>query len=618
MMSTRIRNVAIVFSLAVLCAALIGCSSSNDGRVAELEEQLDMAETARMTAEQERDAVKTAQAAAEAARIAAEQAQAAAEAARMTAVQERDTAIAARMTAEQAQTAAEAAQTAAEQAQAAAEAAQTMAEQERGSARTAQTMAQVAQAAAEAARMAAEQARTTAETARMTAEQAVDDMRSAAVTNAIEKVTAFGGQPHRCANDTGCGSDSGVDYSSVSITHDIGYRQHGERLIHAVPWRGDDGQLEFGFRVIPENVETRELGYIFTFTDLWTTHRDDHFSGHTTSHSPIEDHGLGSQWQGFEGVKAYNGGGTLTVRFFTDLDDADDPLEPYTNWSSDTPEGEILLTDSRFPDLTGRDGTYLGIPEGGLKGTLDGVAGTFTCPEGYCSLTTSWAGPGLVPWEDSAPVLFTPDGAGQSRSIPASGPVSPSAEVPKLNYLSLGSWLYVPEIGADPDDYRFGIFAGGDDAFAGANLPDLAGTARYAGKATGMYAEKLDIDTFTADVNFMAEFGSASDFGSISGSVSNFELGSGKSSPLGELVLMDNGPDEPNIFPGWPGSDGSISGGFIGGGAHSNDGWQGGWDAKFYGNDATDPTTHPTSFAGAFAATDGDGHIAGSFGTYKQ
>ena len=177
---------------------------------------------------------KTVQAAAEAARIAAEQAQTAAEAAQMTAEQERDTAKAAQMTAEQAQAAAEAAQMAAEQAQVAAGAAQMMAEQERDDAKAAQMMAEQAQAAAEAARMAAEQARTTAETARMTADQAVDDMRSAAVTNAIEKVTAFGGQPHRCAMDTGCGSDSGVDYSSVSITHDIGYRDYGERLIHAI------------------------------------------------------------------------------------------------------------------------------------------------------------------------------------------------------------------------------------------------------------------------------------------------------------------------------------------------------------------------------------------------
>lgn len=453
-----------------------------------------------------------------------------------------------------------------------------------------------------------------------TAEEAVDDMRNAAVTNAIEKIAAPG-QPHRCATDTGCGSDSGVDYSSVSITHDIGYRDHGERLIHAIPWRGDDEQVEFLVRISPENVQRGDLS-LFVFTDLNTTSRDGDFAGNTTSHSPIEDHGLGSDWQGFEAVKAYSGGGTLTVRFFTDLDDADDPLQPYTGWSSNTSGEEILLNDDRIPDLTGRDGLYFSIPEDGLKGTLDGVAGTFTCPEGYCSLVTSWVGPGYVPWEDSAPVLFTPDGAGQAKSIPPSGPVSPSTEVPKVNYLSLGNWLYVPEVGADPDDFRFGIFAGGDDAFAGANLPGLTGTARYTGKATGMYAEKLDIDTFSADAEFMADFGSESEDGMISGSVSNFELGSGKPSTLSELLLVasdfDDGPGNTNISPGWPGDDGSISGGFVGGPAHSNDGWQGGWDAKFYGNDDADPTAHPTSFAGAFGATDGDRHIAGSFGAHKQ
>jgi hypothetical protein len=468
--------------------------------------------------------------------------------------------------------------------------------------------------------MMAEQDRDDARAAQMTAEQAVDDMRNAAVTNVIEKIAAPG-QPHRCALDTGCGSDSGVDYSSVSITHDIGYREHGERLIHAIPWHGDDGQVEFIIRVIPETLQTRDLD-VFTWTDLRTFDRNDGIVGSTTSYSPIEDHGLGSKWQGFEAMKAYDGGGTLTVRFFTDLEDADNPLAPYTNWNADPPGEEILLNDDRIPDLTGRDGLYFSIPDDGLKGTLDGVAGTFTCPEGYCSLTTSWVGPGYLPWEDSAPVLFTPDGTGQSKSVRPIHLVSPSAEVPKVDYISLGSWLYVPEAGADPDDFRFGIFAGGDDAFAGANLPGLTGTARYAGKATGMYAEKVDIDTFSADVGFMAEFGSASESGAITGSVSNFELGSGKPSPLSELLLVasdfDDGPGDTNIAPGWPGGDGSISGGFVGGPAHSNDGWQGGWDAKFYGNDDADPTAHPTSFAGAFGATDGDRHIAGSFGAYKQ
>ena len=602
MTATLSRKALLVCSVAVFCAAVIGCSSSDDGKVAELERQLDMEKAARMTVEQERDAAKTAQTTAEQERDAAKTAQ-------TTAEQERDAAKTAQTTAEQEREAAETAQTTAEQERDAAKTAQTTAEQERDAAKTAQTTAEEAQAAAEA--------------ARMTAEQAVDAMRNAAVTNAIEKIAAPG-QPHRCALDTGCGSDSGVDYSSVSITHDIGYRDHGERLIHAIPWRGDDGQVEFIIRIIPEPLQRGSLD-IWPLTDLRTPDRNGDAAGNTTSYSSIEDHGLGSEWQGLEAVKAYDSGGTLTVRFFTDLEEADNPGAPYPNWDADLPEEEILLNDDRVPDLTGRDSLYFSIPEDGLKGTLDGVAGTFTCPEGYCSLTTSWVGPGYFPWADSAPVLFTPDGAGQSKSVRPVHLVSPSAEVPKVNYLSLGSWLYVPEVGADPDDFRFGIFAGGDDAFAGANLPGLAGTARYTGKATGMYAEKVDIDTFSADVAFMAEFGSESEAGMIEGSVSNFELASGKPSPLSELLLIasdfDDEPDNgiTNISPGWPGDDGSISGGFVGGPAHSNDGrWGGGWDAKFYGNDDADPTAHPTSFAGAFGANDGERHIAGSFGAHKQ
>ena len=539
-----------------------------------------------------------------------------------TAEQERDAAKTAQTTAEQQRDAAKTAQTTAEQQRDAARTAQTTAEQQRDAARAAQMTAEQNRDAAETAQMTAEEAQAAAEATRMTAEQAVDNMRNAAVTNAIEKIAAPG-QPHRCALDTGCGSDSGVDYSSVSITHAIGYRGHGERLIHAIPWRGDDGQVEFMIRIIPEWLQVQGDFGVLVGTDLRTLDRSGDIwgAGNTTSYSPIADHGLGSEWQGFEATKAYDGGGALTVRFFTDLEDAANPPAPYPNWEATLPDDEILLNDDRIPDLTGRDWLYFLIPEDGLKGTLDGVAGTFTCPEGYCSLTTSWEGLGYFPWADSAPVLFTPDGAGQPRVV-APAVVSPSAEVPKVNYLSLGSWLYVPEAGADLDDFRFGIFAGGDDAFAGANLPGLAGTARYAGKATGMYAEKVDIDTFSADVEFMAEFGSTSESGRIGGSVSNFELGSGKPSPLSELLLGADsfGEGIGNISPGWPGDhEGSISGGFIGGPAHSNDGrWHGGWDAKFYGNDDADPTAHPTAFAGAFGANDGDRHVAGSFGAHKQ
>lgn len=100
-------------------------------------------------------------------------------------------------------------------------------------------------------------------------EAQLEAMRNAAVTNAIKRIAAPG-QPHRCALDTGCGSfDSGVDYSSVSITSDVGHRHHGERLVHAIPWRGDDGQVEFAIRVTPESLHRRNLD-IFSGTDLRT------------------------------------------------------------------------------------------------------------------------------------------------------------------------------------------------------------------------------------------------------------------------------------------------------------------------------------------------------------
>ena len=46
MVLTLVRNVVTVVSVVALCATLVACSSSDDGRMAELEEQLDMAEAA--------------------------------------------------------------------------------------------------------------------------------------------------------------------------------------------------------------------------------------------------------------------------------------------------------------------------------------------------------------------------------------------------------------------------------------------------------------------------------------------------------------------------------------------------------------------------------------------
>ena len=79
MTATLFRKAMLMCSVAVLCAALIGCSSSDDGKSAELERQLDVEKAARMAAEQERDTAKTAQTTAEQERDAAKTAQTAAE-----------------------------------------------------------------------------------------------------------------------------------------------------------------------------------------------------------------------------------------------------------------------------------------------------------------------------------------------------------------------------------------------------------------------------------------------------------------------------------------------------------------------------------------------------------
>ena len=59
MMSAPVRNVLMICSLAMLCVAMFGCSSSDDGKSANLQRQLDMEKAARMTAQEQIAALRT-------------------------------------------------------------------------------------------------------------------------------------------------------------------------------------------------------------------------------------------------------------------------------------------------------------------------------------------------------------------------------------------------------------------------------------------------------------------------------------------------------------------------------------------------------------------------------
>ena len=584
MASTLIRNVVMVCSVAALCAALVGCSSSDDGKAAELEKQLDMAEAARMTAEDQLADLRT-------------------------------------------------------------QVEMLMGRADISPADIADLRAQVEMLMGRADISPADIADLRAQVEMLmgradTAEQALADAQfDAAVANAIEKVTAYGLRQEFYDEDNevrvtsgrlhqqDAFPDTGTEYSSVSQIHEdrVGRR---EAVNLAAVWRGDDGQVEFLVDIQAPGIR-RDGVTTWPNSSIYTAVGSEDIEGATISSGAIQDHGLGSGWKGFEATKAYDAGGELTARLFTDLEDSENVAPPY-DWELDIPEVDIFLNDARVPvpdSLPGRDGQYVTMPQDGLKGSLDGIEGMFTCTGGYCSLLynrVDWVA-GYAPWIDSAPVLFTPDGGGQPSTIPPTVLTTPSPEVPKVNYLSFGNWLYVPEDVTDLDAFRFGLYAGGDDPFTAANLMGLAGTATYAGKATGMYVATVPsgVDTFSADVELNAEFGSESEFGTISGSITNFGLGSGTASPLNTLLLSAYESDDGNsIFarpPWWSDEQGLMPGGFIEGDTLSEaDGkWWGTWGGKFFGNGST-PTDHPASFAGTFGATDGERSFAGSFGAHEQ
>ena len=542
MMSTLTRNIVMVCSLAVLCAALVGCSSSGDDNSADLQRQLDMEKTARMMAEQEGDTAKAAQAAAEAAQMAAEQ--------NLT-----DT--------------------------------------------------RVALAAADKVRDAAAYG---VEKVNRVGDITIISKRDG--WDSTNNITGW--RSHLQANN------SGSKYTAMSQSYRDG------SLGFFTPWYDEDGNLLFvaGAGLAHKPLQTDPE--VWPFRSINTSFPDG--EGRTTSQVPIDNHGLGAAWQGIEAMRAYEEGGTLTLRLFTDLTQSDNPGDPYVSHPAvDATYPNIVLDDHPMPAIpAGWDGQWIGAGNG-LRGSLDGASGTFSCAAGdhyYCGLEAYI--PSLTPgyFSDVAadPVIFTPDdGSGEVR-LPHPEPT----EVPTVNYLTFGSWLFVPEDITDLDAYDFGVFASGDDPFTVDNLQGLTGTADYAGEAAGTYADVPDatISSFNAKVELTANFGAASDFGAIEGRVYEFDINGRETSPLTELGLYTAPWREggaTNIFQSWEGGP-PYPGGWVDGNAYADTGtakWRGSWGGKFFGNGSV-ASDLPNAFAGTFGATDGDHTFAGSFGARQQ
>ena len=278
-----------------------------------------------------------------------------------------------------------------------------------------------------------------------------------------------------------------------------------------------------------------------------------------------------------------------------------------------------------------------------INGSLDGVEGSFArANAGGCVFIRDLGEAGFTGFHNG--ISFTSDGGTAQAVTPIS--LGPTVAA---DYLALGYWLYVPKDVTVAEDYDFGVFASGGDRFKTVNLAGLTGSATYAGSAAGWYYVDDSSGSpvsggFDASVMLTAEFGDATEIGTLAGTLSGFDWSAEVASSLPAWVNLttDNwkghteryGHDhsydmyevvrgESNIFdtPYGTNSNAYNGGHVLGlteadvGGTH----WNGEWSSAFFGNDPNDPSAHPTSIAGTFHASDNvTAGLTGSFGAHRQ
>lgn len=409
------------------------------------------------------------------------------------------------------------------------------------------------------------------------------------------------------------------DSGSEQVTWSQSYRD-GFAVNSTVPWHGSDGQLRFHFDAYgPVPIQEEPVAvYTGRFISL-----GDHYLGARSdvTTSPV-DVALDSSWEGLRATQTYSDGATLEVDFVTDLGQTETSASPWIrDFSGHVDNIELNGVDSIPAD---RDYLWIPVPDAGVSGALDGVAGQFTCAAGpECGFVLNPEDPADPGYYASMDMTFTPDDGSATVAVLRA---EYGEAVPRTDYLAFGSWQFVPEDTENPDGFEFGVFASGGDPFDVTRIRALTGSARYQGQATGKYARApalggTEIESFTADVELTADFGTSNAFGEIDGTLSNLEMAGGGSAPLTELGLEARSwRDDENIFESYEGGP-PLPGGWVDGftqGAGDDGRWSGAWGGAFFGNDPASANAHPTGFAGTFGASDGANSVAGSFGAHRQ
>ena len=299
-------------------------------------------------------------------------------------------------------------------------------------------------------------------------------------------------------------------------------------------------------------------------------------------------------WQGAELSKRITGG-TLYVDAYTDIEA---PTEV-------APGGGTY--DFTFPGISAP--VYRQVDSNvDLPAVLNGVMGQATCTGCSFVLTN-----GQLQMTGGSMTFISNDDF--TETTLASGTVT---STPDADYLAGGVWLIVPDDASSADDYVFGAFADGNDPFVQSNLAAVMGVATYVGDATGVYSGRTETDisteigpvvigSFDGEVTLMADFGDGSALGTISGSITNFEMD-------GE---MDGVPESGTLNLGMA-TIGPQDSGFFTGAVTGFGDSTGYWGGQFYGNEEADGK--PGSVAGTFGGrSERDAvNFVGVFGAHKQ
>lgn len=268
-----------------------------------------------------------------------------------------------------------------------------------------------------------------------------------------------------------------------------------------------------------------------------------------------------------------------------------------------------LDTDGNLPVVAGTDATLIaspdfptgpgirthaedGDPEVTVAGTFDGAAGTWTCtPDGGDCTSSVRQGGGIAL-------------AGGWKFVPAPDAVVATADA---EHQYFGWWLR-----KTGNAYAVGVFHAGAGAAADefADLAALQGTATYRGPAAGQFVIIPQIGSasagaFTAAAELAVDFGSATDAGSVTGTVDGFRV-DGAAMPWSVELRAAQVAADGRVAPGatvW-----TVDGRAAGNTAT--------WSARFHDVNAD---RVPTVATGTFDALyDNVGRLTGAFGTTLQ